>query len=193
MKTIILRLQNLRIHKLRLADVLLGLLSLAFAAVALAGYGLIGDGALRVLMWPHAAIAGAYFHITLPYHNGIGYVALEKDFIIGPACMGIRFIVMLFCMTVCFFVHRFHGARKIAFFALSLVGSAVIGVIASCVRIIGSVPLLSSGMFTAIHAGSGTVIYLLTIIGVFFLVNRISGGRKTQRQAPSSALGGSDI
>ena len=165
-----------------IADVLLILLALALSAVTLVGYDSITDDALRVLLWPHAKITEAFYHITLPYQNGIGYVALERSFIISPACMGVRFIIMLFSMTICFFVRRFRGLHKIVFFALSLVGSIAVGVVASCVRIIGSIPLLSTDQFTVIHAGTGVMIYLITLVGVYILMKRITGGFQYEKQ-----------
>jgi len=181
MKTLILP-AWIQAFRPRMPDVLLGALALALGAVTLIGYDSIDDSVLRVLLWPHAKITEAFYNITLPYQNGVGYVALEMDFIIGPACMGIRFIVMLFSMTVCVFVRRFRSYHKIVFFTLSLVGSIVVGVIASCVRIIGSIPLLSSGQFTVTHAGTGVAIYLITLVGIYILINRATGGSVYEKQ-----------
>ena len=170
------RLGALRPH---IFDVLLGALAFALSAAMLFGYDLADDGVLRVLMLPHAKITEAYYHITMPYQNGVGYVAISGDFIISPACMGVRFIVMLFCMVVCVFTRRFRGKDKLVFFSLSLVGSVIIGILASCVRIISSVPLVLSGQFVALHAGTGVVIYLLTLVGIYVLINRCLNNRAT--------------
>jgi len=181
MKTLIMP-AWIRAVRPHMADILLGALALALSAVTLIGYDSIDDGVLRVLLWPHAKITEAFYNITLPYQNGVGYVALEMDFVIGPACMGIRFIVMLFSMTVCVFVRRFHKFHKIVFFTLSLVGSIAVGVLASCVRIIGSIPLLPTGQFTVTHAGTGVAIYLITLVGTYFLINRATGGSIHEKQ-----------
>jgi len=169
-----------RSHK---ADILLGALSLALGAVALIGYGYASDGTLRALLWPHAKITGAFFHIKLPYQNGVGYVAAGRGFAIGPDCMGARFTIMLFCMSVCVFTWRVRGAYKLAFFILSLIGSAIAGAIANSARIIGSVPIIPSGQFAAIHAGTGVVIYLVTLAAIYILIDRITRSKckRTQR------------
>jgi exosortase K len=166
----------IRTVRSNIADVLSGALALTLGAVILTGYDLAGDGILRVLLWPHARITGAFYHIILLYQNGVGYVALGRNFVISPACMGMRFIVMLFCMTTCFFVRRFRGSHKTVFFVLSLIGSLAVGILASCVRIVGSVSILSSGQYTAIHAGTGIVVYLITLVGIYILINRATGG-----------------
>ena len=158
------------------ADVAFGALALSLGAAALIWYGAAGDGALRALLWPHAKAAEAFYHATLRYQDGVGYVAADGGFAIGQGCMGMNFIVMLFCLMACAYTRRFRGARKAAFFVLSLAGSAAVGVLVSCIRIIGSVPLLSSSQFTALHAGTGATLYLAALASIYALVGRATGG-----------------
>lgn len=158
------------------ADIALGALALLLGAALLLWYGAAGDGALRVLLWPHAKITELFYHTTLHYQSGAGYIAPGGSFAIGPACMGMNFIVMLFCLMVCAFTRRFRGLRKAAFFMLALAGSAVTGVIVSCVRIIGSVPFLSFSKFATIHTGVGIALYLAALVGCCILVNKATGG-----------------
>jgi len=162
------------IIRTHIKNILFGALSLALGTAALIGFNYIDDGALRVLLWPHSKITGAFYNINLPYQNGVGYVSPERGFIIGPDCIGIRFIAMLFCMAVCVFTRRFRGAKKISFFILSFIGSAAVGILANCMRIIGSVPIVSSDRFTTIHAGSGVVIYLLTLVITYMFIDRFT-------------------
>ena len=159
-----------------MANILFALASLTLGAAAIIGYGAAGDAVLRALLWPHAKITEAFYHISLYYRHGVGYVAAGNGFTIGPACMGIHFIVMLFCLMVCVFIRRFRGFRKLAFFLSSLVGSVVVGVATSCVRIVGSISFLSSGQFTALHAGMGIALYMAALVGIYFLINRATGG-----------------
>lgn len=163
----------IRRHK---ADIVLGTLALLTGAALLVWFGSAGDGALRVLLWPHAKATEAFFNTTLCYQNGAGYVSPGGSFAIGPACMGMNFIVMLFCLMVCAFTRRFRGLRKAAFFLLALAGSAVTGVVVSCLRIIGSVPFVSLEKFATLHTGVGIALYLAALAGSYLLVNRITGG-----------------
>ena len=163
----------LRKHK---ADIALGALALLVSAGLLAGYGSADDGALRVLLWPHAKATEAFFNTTLYYQSGVGYVSPGGSFAVGPACMGMNFIVMLFCLMVCAFTRRFRGFAKAAFFVLALAGSAAIGVLVSCVRIIGSVPFVSYAKFATLHTGIGIALYLAALIGGYILVNKLTGG-----------------
>ena len=156
------------------ADIIFGVLALVLGAAALIGYGAAGDGVLRVLLWPHAKITEAFYNTALIYQNGVGYIS--GGFTIGPACMGMNFIVMLFCFTVCVFTRRFKGIYKAAFFMLSVIGSAAAGVIISCIRIIGSVPFLSFARFTTIHTAVGITLYLAALMGSYILINKATGG-----------------
>ncbi len=158
------------------ADAAFGALALLVGAALLIGFGAAGDGVLRVLLWPHAKAAEAFYRLALLYQNGTGYIAPGGSFAIGPACMGLNFIVMLFCLMVCAFTRRFRGYRKAVFFMLALAGAAVTGVIISCVRIIGSVPFLAFEKFATLHTGVGIVLYLAALTGSYIFVNKITGG-----------------
>ena len=164
------------------ADIALGAASLTLGVAALIGYAAAGDGALRVMLWPHAKITEAFYHITLHYQNGAGYVAPGGAFAIGQGCMGMNFIVMLFCLVVCVFTRRFAGFRKIPFFALAMAGSVAVGILTSCIRIIGSVPLLSSSQFTALHSGTGAALYLACLVGSYLLLKKATGGTHEKHQ-----------
>ena len=164
-----------------LADIAFGALSLALGAAALALYGAVGDGALRVLLLPHAKAAEAFYNVALRYRDGAGYVAAGGGFAIGRGCMGVNFIAMLFSMMACAFTRRFRGPRKAVFFVLSLAGSIAVGVLASCIRIIGSVPMLSSSRFAAFHAGTGAALYLATLVCIYALADRATGGHNGKK------------
>ena len=172
--------------RINIFDVALGVIALALGVVILIGFESLGDDAVRVLLRPHAMITEAFYGSALLYQHGVGYVAPGGGFIIGPACMGVRFIVMLFCMTVCSFTARCHGLRKIIFFALSFAGSVVAGVAASCIRIVGSVSAVASGRFAALHAGTGIAVYLAVLVAVYILIDRLTGSNLSHPTTPPS-------
>ncbi len=166
-------LRILRTHK---ADIVLGALALLVGAGLLVWYGTADDAALRVLLWPHAKAAEAFYNTTLIYQSGVGYVSPGGSFAVGSACMGMNFIVMLFCLMVCAFTRRFCGFAKAAFFILALAGSVVVGVFVSGLRIIGSIPFVQYEKFATLHSGIGIALYLAVITGSFILVNKLTGG-----------------
>jgi len=163
-------------QSLSAGDITLMILSVMIGITALFRYSSAQDTILRILLWPHARIVSAVFHFTLHYQNGIGYVAAGEHFAIGPACMGLNFIVMLFCLLVCVFTCRFHGFGKVAFFILALISSVIIGILVSCFRIVGSIPLISFNRFTTVHTGLGIILYLAALLSCYFLMNTIKGG-----------------
>jgi exosortase K len=158
------------------ADIALGALALVLGVGLLLWYPTAGDAVWRVLLWPHARATEVFYRAALHYQSGAGYVAAGGGFAIGPACMGINFIVMLQGLMVCAFTRRFRGIRKAAFFALALAGSAAFGVVVSCMRIIGSIPFLRMAQFTAIHTGVGIALYMIALVGSYVLVNKATGG-----------------
>lgn len=162
-----------RKHK---ADIALGALALLTGVALLVWFGSADDGALRVLLWPHAKATEVFYNTALYYQSGVGYVSPGGSFAVGPACMGMNFIVMLFCLMVCAFTRRLRRFSKAAFFMLALAGSAAIGVLVSCVRIIGSVPFVAYEKFATLHTGIGIALYLAALVGSFLLVNKLTGG-----------------
>jgi len=159
------------------ADIMLMILAIIIGIATLFHYSSAQDATLRILLWPHAKVVTAIFHITLHYQAGTGYIAAGELFAIGPACMGMNFIVMLFCLLVCVFTCRFHGFSKVTFFLLALVSSVIIGILVSCIRIVGSIPLISLSRFTSVHTGLGIILYLATLLSCYFLTNTIIGGK----------------
>ncbi|MCL2672651.1 MAG: exosortase K [Clostridiales bacterium] len=164
-----------RFLKLYTWDILLGLLAIALGLAALWGFARAGDGALRVLLLPHAKTVEWFYHVPLVYRDGVGYLYSDA-FSIGAACMGLNFIVMLFWMCVCVFTHRFRAWRKPVFFGAALVGSVLLGVSVSCIRILGSIPLIAHAQFAALHTGIGAALYLAALTGVYILLRKITGG-----------------
>jgi len=163
-------------------DIILATLTVVLGIAALSWYNAINDNVLRLLLWPHAKIVGAFYHITMYYQPDLGYVAEKIPFVIGQACMGINFIVMLFCLMTCVFICRFRGFHKIIFFTISLTTSVIVGVLVSCIRIIGSIPFLSFSQFTTIHTGVGITFYLVALICSYILLDNMTRGAYEKHQ-----------
>ena len=163
-------------RNLHTADVLLMFLALTISITVLLGYRKTQDGFLSALLWPHAQVVTALYHVPLSYQPGTGYVAAGNHYAIGSACMGINFIIMLFLLIICVFVNHYSGFWKIVFFITTFVGSVIIGMITSCIRIIGSIPFTTLGQFSTIHTGIGITLYLAALISCYFLTNKITGG-----------------
>jgi exosortase K len=168
--------------KISPADILLMAFCLVAAAALVWLYDHTGDEALRILLWPHAQAVALFYPLSMHYVPGTGYAASGGSFVIGTACMGVRFIALLFAMQSCMFLRRFGGIHKALWIAACLPCAAVIGVIASCVRIVASVPFVSNPKFATIHTGIGIALYLIVLVASFALVNKLSGVKRNEIQ-----------
>lgn len=130
------------------------------------------DNVLRILLYPHAKSAEIFYNIPLVYVNGVGYSAVDGSFAIGRECMGIKFIVIIFGMTACMFANCFIGMKKILWFFTSLLGSILIGIVISCIRIVGSVPFIQHPKFPLFHSGIGISLYFFTLTTSYVLLNK---------------------
>jgi len=138
-------------------------------------YYAIGDNALKVLLWPHAAAASAVFNIPMQYVDGTGYTAPNGAFAIGRECMGMNFIVLQFCMLACVFVKRFTRWKKALWLLTAFTASVLTGLAVSCMRIIGSIPFAAHEKFSTIHTGIGITLYFTALIASFFVARKMLG------------------
>jgi exosortase K len=133
------------------------------------------DTVLKILLYPHAKAAEIFYNIPLVYTNGSGYSSVDSTFIIGRACMGYHFIVLLFLMNACMFAKRFNGFHKALWFLTCLVGAAAAGVFISCIRIVGSIPFVTHEKFALLHAGIGISLYFAALAASYMAVNQLIG------------------
>ena len=131
------------------------------------------DHTIAVFLYPHAKITEIFYNTSLLYVKGIGYSSIDGTFAIGRECMGIKFIVMLFGMTACMFVKHFKGFQKVLWCMVSLAGAILIGIFISCIRIIGSIPLVSHPKFPLFHSSIGISLYFLALMLSYTLLNRL--------------------
>lgn len=134
-------------------------------------YNSASDHTLSILLYPHAKLVELFYNIDLQYVKGTGYCTLNSIFTISRGCLGLNFIVLMFCMNVILFIHHFR-TRKLLWFVGSLIGSAVIGVLVSGLRIIGSIPFVHHSKFSTIHTGIGISLYLLFFILTFIFIKK---------------------
>lgn len=156
-------------------DIIYSVLAVVISALLLYGFTYASDHVHSILLYPHAKLVEVFYNIDLHFYNGIGYCDANGLFVIGPECMGLRFIVLMFCMHVIMFVKYYTG--KILWFGATLISSVIIGVIVSGLRIIGSIPIVSHEKFTTLHTGIGIALYLFVLIASYMLVKKRIGAR----------------
>ncbi len=124
----------------------------------------ITDTTLQVVLYPHKKATEIFYRISLPYKQGIGYLANDASFAIGRECMGLYFILMVFGMNATMFMKYTKGYHKALWLLLCFTSAILISVVVSSIRIIGSVPFITHAKFPLIHSGVGITLYFLTLV-----------------------------
>jgi exosortase K len=137
---------------------------IAIAAAVIIAVKNPSDAALRVILSPYAKSVEIFYNIKMNYIDGIGYNAPGFAFVIGESCTGVNYMAAVFCMMACMFLHRFRRYWKLLWILLWIPGGAAVGVAMTCLRIIGSVPIIYHPMFSTLHAGIGITFYLAGMI-----------------------------
>lgn len=151
----------------------------AYAVVAAICLGLwlgidrLPEDCLRFLLFPHAKAVELFYATPLAYVPGLGYAQLSGGFVITKECMGGNFIIMLFAMNACMFMHHFQGAKKAVWAFCCLLFAVLSGVLLSCLRILGTAPFVASARFDIVHVGNGAALYLLAAIMSYFLCKKL--------------------
>lgn len=140
-----------------------------------------GDPILKNLLLPHARLTEIYYNTSLVYINGIGYSSINGTFTIGRECMGSNFIIMMFGMTSCLFMKHFKGANKLLWLITSLILSIVIGILISCIRIIGSVPFVAHPKFALLHSGIGISLYFCALTASYTILKKLFRSEKNEK------------
>jgi len=134
------------------------------------------DHMLKILLYPQARAVEIFYHTSLVYISGIGYSVLDGTFVIGPGCLGVKFIIILFAMTACMFTQYFKGIYKGLWFITSLMAAVLGGIIISCIRIIGSIPFVNHPKFALLHAGIGISLYFFVLMMCYGALNKLVRG-----------------
>lgn len=156
---------------------------LAFLIGALLLYWLknADSNTIRILLLPHARLTEIYYNISLIYIDEIGYSSADGAFAIARECMGSNFIIMMFGMTSCLFASHFIGAKKLLWLITSLLLSIVIGILVSCIRIIGSVAFVTNPKFALLHSGVGISLYFFTLTVSYIILKKVFGSEKSEK------------
>jgi exosortase K len=144
-------------------------------AISLAGLAYaqnLSDAALRVVLAPYAKAVEVFYNIEMAYLDGIGYTAPGLSFAIGENCSGLSYMITVFCMMACMFAHRFPMRRKLIWILLQAPVGIGAGMVATCLRIIGSISFAGYPGFPTLHAGVGISFYLAGMIACVWIAER---------------------
>ena len=130
--------------------------------------------------WWVRTLSGISFEYTAP----MGYISHAYRFIIAPSCSGVRFLLLVFVMTIISFTDRMDSFwKKGAWFLFSVFFSYVSTIFINGIRITVSIYLplsltrhnLMAGWLTSkrLHTIIGTAIYFCSLFLIYYLAGKL--------------------
>lgn len=171
-----------------------GLPWLSWGTAVLAAYGLklhYSRASAEDLSWilaPTARAVGWLRGETLTLIPDTGWAPPDGSYVIAPACAGVSFLILVLTVSVLGFAHRLRSpGRRLSWWLASLAGAWGITVVVNTVRILAAVKLYSrNDLVGAIgltpeqsHRLLGIVVYLGALWGVFWMLDRLATGRRS--------------
>jgi exosortase K len=151
-------------------------LALAFALKRY--YSLAEVDSLVWILAPTARLVGFATGIPFAFEHGTGFVNLDHRVVIAPACAGINFIIIVFCMIGFSLISRSKNERTQLLVILAAFCAAYFLTIAvNALRISLAVYLYDTnfhfGWLTRerIHRLEGTLVYFVCLCGIYSLIN----------------------
>ena len=160
-----------------LQNIALYLFVLAVAAGLKLHYSGADSEALDWILRPTAGLTESLSGIRFEKEPLTGYISRGQRAIIAPACAGVNFLIVAFCMTAFYGIPRLSGGRgKLAWLAGALAGSLLVTVLVNALRIIVSINLYSADIYggvltpRGVHRAGGVLIYF-TALSVLYAVS----------------------
>lgn len=154
-------------------DIIFCILSVLIGLIIINVIELLDNNILKILLYPHKLAVEIFYNIKLDYINNIGYCSYNRSFAIGAECMGHKLFALIFIMLVCTFNTNFNTIKsKLIWLIISFIITYISSLTANCIRIIGSVPIVSFKNFVPLHSISGIAINFVTLILVYNLTKK---------------------
>jgi len=129
-------------------------------------YSRAGAEELAWVLVPTAGLVELIGGIQFAYEAHTGFISRECRIIIAPACAGVNFLIIAFCMAAFSELHAFARHRaKLVWLCSGLLSAYLLTIIANAIRILISIYShqinLQTGWLTAarVHRLEGIVIY----------------------------------
>ena len=156
----------------------------AYAIILVVSYAFkyhYSQAASHELIWilaPTAKLAGWFSGLTFIYESGAGYINLARNICIAPACAGVNFLIISFCLIAMTGIYRISSSRdKLLWVFLSGAVSYVLTLLVNACRIVLSIRLYESDFYHkwvspgAMHQLMGIILYLGFLYVVFYLMH----------------------
>ena len=139
-------------------------------------YSRAGSGDLVWILGPTAGLTETVSGIKFENETNTGFVSQGYEFIIAPACAGINFLIMAFCMAVFSGIHVVKSpGSKLLWVSASLVCAYVLTIAVNTLRIIASIYSYRADIYVGwmtparVHRLEGIVIYFFFLY-LFYMI-----------------------
>ena len=159
---------------------------LYYVLILLAAWGLkhhysrAGTDALGWVLVPTAGLVEFISGIPFAYESHTGFINREYRVIIAPACAGVNFLIIAFCMTAFSGIPAFgHHRLKLLWLGSGFLSAYLLTIIANTIRILISIYSchidIQTGWLTAarLHRLEGILIYFFFLSLFYMIINRI--------------------
>ncbi len=143
---------------------------------------------LNWILKPTACLVQAVTNMEFERITGEGYADHENRITIAPACSGVNFMIILFCLTAYTGLRKTMNLRDaIYWIVLGIVLSYSYTLIVNTIRIFVSIHSMKNAMFQSwfsqdtVHLAEGVLIYFLFLIIYYSLLNRIMNPQADER------------
>ena len=164
-------------------------------------YSRAGSGDLVWILGPTAGLIETVSGIQFENEANTGFVSRGYEFIIAPACAGINFLIVSFCMAVFSGIHVVKPtSSKLLWLAASLMCAYVLTISVNTLRIIASIYSYRADIYVGwmtparVHRLEGIVIYFFFLYLFYMIIiraiPRIRQGDRGKKITPARCGGG---
>ncbi len=137
---------------------------------------------LLFILKPVASITETFLGIEFQYISGkVGFINKNLEIQITKECSGVNFLTITILMLIFSFIHRIRNKKyKLLISCYFLIASYIVTILANASRIIGTIFIMNTGLFTDIkmerlmHQSIGVLVYFIYLILVYFIGDRIT-------------------
>lgn len=166
------------------SDMAIGVMILLVAYGLKLHYSTAESEELAWILRPTAWLVELFSQREFLVIQGEGYMRADNRFIIAPACAGVNYMIVAFCMSGFYGIHSFKGVgRKLGYLIVCLVGSYCLTLLINGLRIEVAIALASARVEwewlnpERVHRLAGIIIYLLSLL----MLNSILQGMVNRR------------
>ncbi len=156
------------------------LLTLLFAAGLKYHYSQACSDDLAWILGPTAGLVEQITKIQFEREAKTGYVSHKHQIIITPACAGVNFFIIAFCMAVISsIVHIEHKWAKFLWLAASAVSAYLLTIFVNAIRIILSIYSYNADIYSTwltqqrVHRLEGTLIYFFFLCLFYMIIEKV--------------------